>query len=288
MNDPAPALCATLATMYRDDPRLAGLIGPGGPFEVEEATLDGVPLRVFVRAPRTIVDCFEMGRGHADLVHIVHQGERWTFAQVHDRARRLARELRGTFGIGRGDRVAIAMRNLPEFVVSFWAAALNGAIVVPLNSWWTGPELRYALSNAGAKVVFVDPERLDRVVQGGHPPDVAVVGVRGKGGDASFEDLVSGDPLADDDIARLAPDDPSPSSTRRARPAAPKGRWAPTGAPSPTSGTWRSASAREAIISAPAAAATAPGGDVGRGAAVPHRRHRRDHRQPDGWLEDRA
>ncbi len=61
------------------------------------------------------------------------------------------------------------MRNLPEFVVSFWGAALTGAIVVPLNSWWTGGELAYALRDAGVSVVFVDDERLERIV-GRRPP----------------------------------------------------------------------------------------------------------------------
>ena len=73
-----------------------------------------------------------------------------------------ARELQSTFGVRPGDRVAIAMRNLPEFVVSFWGVALAGAIVVPLNSWWTGRELIYALRNAGVSVVFADDERLER------------------------------------------------------------------------------------------------------------------------------
>ena len=71
-----------IASVYRDDPRLAPLIGPGGPFEVEEVVLDGVPLRVFVRAPRTILDTFDMGIAHADLVHLVHDDERITFADV--------------------------------------------------------------------------------------------------------------------------------------------------------------------------------------------------------------
>ena len=57
--------------MYRDDPRLQPLIGPGAPFEVEAVVLDGVPLRDFVRAPRTIVDLFHMGAAHEALVNVV-------------------------------------------------------------------------------------------------------------------------------------------------------------------------------------------------------------------------
>jgi non-ribosomal peptide synthetase component F len=118
-----------LAPVYRDDPRLAPLIGPGAPFEVEAVVVDGIALRDFVRAPRTIVDVFAMGDGHADLVHVVYGDERWTHAELRRQARSLARELQTTFGVQPGDRVAIAMRNLPEYVVAFWGAALNGAVV---------------------------------------------------------------------------------------------------------------------------------------------------------------
>ena len=105
-----------VAPVYRDDPLLQPLIGPGGPFEVEAVVLDGVPLRDFVRAPRTIVDVFKMGAAHESLVHIVYQRERLTFGDVRSKSRSLARELHSTFGVRAGDRVAIAMRNLPEFV----------------------------------------------------------------------------------------------------------------------------------------------------------------------------
>jgi long-chain acyl-CoA synthetase len=198
-----------IAAVYRDDPRLEALIGPGGQFEVEEAVLDGVPLRVFVRAPRTILDTFAMGAAHADLVHLVHEGERLTFADVRQRAYALAEQLRTTFGVRTGDRLAIAMRNLPEFVIGFWAGALLGAIVVPLNSWWTGPELAYALTDAGATVAFLDDERLDRVLSHGRPEGVRLVGVRtARAADAPFDELVHGAPLADDQVAQLDPDDP--------------------------------------------------------------------------------
>jgi acyl-CoA synthetase (AMP-forming)/AMP-acid ligase II len=112
--------------------------------------------------------------------------------------------------VRQGDRVAIAMRNLPEFVVGFWGAALLGAIVVPLNSWWTGPELDYALDNAGATVAYVDDDRLARVLEHGRPDGVRLVSVRSDraGADATFDDLVHGTPLADDAVARLEPDDP--------------------------------------------------------------------------------
>jgi acyl-CoA synthetase (AMP-forming)/AMP-acid ligase II len=197
-----------VAAVYRDDPRLAPLIGPGAPFEVEPAVVDGIEMRDFVRAPRTIVDVFAMGDGHGDLVHVVYESERWTHAEVRRRARGLAHELRETFGVRPGDRVGIAMRNLPEYVVAFWGAALNGAIVVPLNAWWAGGELDYALRDAGVTVLFADDERIERVLADGRPDGLQIIGVRTDRGDVALDDLTDGDAIADNEIARLERDDP--------------------------------------------------------------------------------
>jgi acyl-CoA synthetase (AMP-forming)/AMP-acid ligase II len=197
-----------VAPVYRDDPRLEPLIGAGAPFEVEAVTVDGVRLRDFVRAPRTIVDIFHMGAAHEALVNVVYEGERLTFADVRAQARSVARGLKESFGVRAGDRVAIAMRNLPEYVVAFWGAALAGAVVVPLNSWWAGGELNYALRDAGATVVFADEERIDRVTADGRPGGIALVGVRAGSGDAAFSDLTAAPPIDDAGAAAVDRDDP--------------------------------------------------------------------------------
>ena len=66
-------------------------------------------------------------------------------------------------GVAKGDRVAIASRNLPQWVIAFWGTVLTGAVVVPINAWWTPEELQYGLSDSGTSVLFVDEERLERV-----------------------------------------------------------------------------------------------------------------------------
>jgi hypothetical protein len=101
-------------------PRLQVLVGPGAPFEVEEVEVRGVTVRSFVRGPATIMDAFEMTKSHADQVHLVFGDERLTFADVRLRSLGLARRLRDDFQVARGDRVAIAMRNFPEFFLAFW------------------------------------------------------------------------------------------------------------------------------------------------------------------------
>ena len=198
---------AGLAAVYRDDPRLQPLIGPNGPFEVHDVVIDGVPLRDFVRAPRSIIDIFDMGVAHVDKVHVVHRDERLTFGELRSRATSLARELQGTFGVRSGDRVAIAMRNLPEFNVAVWGAALAGAIVTPLNSWWLGAELAYALEDSEVKVAFLDGDRIQRLLDHGRPDGLTVVGVRTDSGDVAFDDLVVGPPIEPDAIVRRGLDD---------------------------------------------------------------------------------
>ena len=138
-------------------------------FEVEEVVIDGVPVRDFVRNPTSIIDIFEMGQAHADEVHVVYQDERMTFGQMRDRARSLARELHDTFGVRDGDRVALAMRNLPEFVVAVWGAALLGAIVDPAQLVVDRCRRGDALEDSDVKVAFLDAERAERLLDHGRP-----------------------------------------------------------------------------------------------------------------------
>ncbi len=278
-----------LAAVFRDDERLQPLIGPGGPFEVEAIVLDGVPLRVFVRAPRTVLDAFDLGVAHAERTQIVHEDERLTFAEVRARSLALARELQSSFGVRPGDRVAIAMRNLPEFVISFWGAALVGAIVVPLNSWWQGPELTYALQDAGAVVAFVDEERRDRVVSDGRPADLQLVTVRTAGGDETrFDELAFGAPLEESAIARPDPDDPVTILYTSGTTGRPKGALGThRGA---IANIWNMAfgAARESLIAGRRPDPSVQPASLSAAAPVPHRRRGRHHREPDRRLEDRA
>jgi long-chain acyl-CoA synthetase len=202
------------ADAYFADERLQALIGPGAPFEIEPLVLDRVPLRTFIRAPHTIIDAFRMSAAHEALDHLVFEDERLTFADVRRTALALAGQLATGLGVRKGDRVAIAMRNYPEFVIAFWGAALLGAIVVPLNSWWTGSELAYALEDAGVRVAFLDYERAGRLADGGDAPaEVHYVEVRGDGSDTlrsvSFEELAAGDPMSEHDLASTEPEDPA-------------------------------------------------------------------------------
>jgi long-chain acyl-CoA synthetase len=141
----------------------ATLTAAGQLFEMEELDIRGVTTRTWKNAPPSLRAVMDMSLGHGDAVFLVYEDERTTFAEHYRIACTLAHRLRDTFGIEQGDRVAIIMRNLPEWVMAFWAATLAGAIVVPLNAWWSGEELRYGLEDSGSKVAFVDTERVERI-----------------------------------------------------------------------------------------------------------------------------
>lgn len=142
----------------------ARLTAPGSPFAVGEAVIRGVPTRVWAAAPPTLRDIFLGGRRHGDKTFLVFEEDRASYEAFARATLTLAQDLiRG--GVRPGDRVAIAMRNLPEWPVALFATLLTGAIAAPLNAWWTGPELEYALNDCGAAVAIVDQERHARLAE---------------------------------------------------------------------------------------------------------------------------
>ncbi len=142
----------------------ANLTATGQPFEMEDMTIRGIPTRTWKTAPSSLRSVLELSSLHGEKDFLVYEDERVTFEEHFRIAATLAQQLIERFGISKGDRVAIAMRNLPEWIIAFWASISAGAVVVPLNAWWVGDELAYGLSDSGTKVVFVDEERQGRIL----------------------------------------------------------------------------------------------------------------------------
>ena len=148
--------------MTRDQVKDA-LCAPGMPFEMETAEIEGVPTRVWKNAlPNLAVLAAHANASFGDREFVVYEDERVTYAAWYRAVATLAHALQDR-GVKKGDRVALAMRNLPEWPVAFFAAAVTGAIVVPLNAWWTGEELAFGLADSGAAVLICDAERWDRI-----------------------------------------------------------------------------------------------------------------------------
>ena len=142
----------------------ARLTAPGQRFETEELVIRGVPTRVWKNCPPTLRAVFQNSLAFRDRELLVYENDRATYGAFHKATIALANEL-VALGVGKGDRVAVIMRNLPEWPVAFFAAAVVGAIITPLNAWWTGPELEYGLTDSGTKVAIVDGERLERLAE---------------------------------------------------------------------------------------------------------------------------
>jgi len=141
----------------------AFLTSPGTPFEMETVNIRGVPIRTYKGTPPSLRAIFDAGRAFGDRDFLVYQGERVSFENHYRAASALGRVLKEKYGVKKGDRVAIIMRNFPEWSVAFWAIAAIGGIIVPLNAWGTGPELEYGISDSGSRVVILDHERLERL-----------------------------------------------------------------------------------------------------------------------------
>ncbi len=137
--------------------------GPGAKFEMEEKVINGIKLRTYKHAPLTLRDVVLNSKQWDFREYLVFEDERVSYAAHYKAVAHLARRLREDFGITKGDRVAVVMRNYPQWAVGFWAALAIGAIATPLNSWWTGEELEYGLADSGAKVAIVDQEKLERI-----------------------------------------------------------------------------------------------------------------------------
>lgn len=159
--------------------RLRILTAPGGDFPLVDLDLDGVRLEMFDRDPRTMRDAFLATRVHAEQTAIVYEDQHWTYRDQWDTVVAFAHALQER-GLRKGDRLGIAMRNYPEFIFSFWAGQLLGAVVVPFNGWLKRPELAELVRDTRPEVLVVDGERLallaeeDLLAYGVH----TVVGVR--------------------------------------------------------------------------------------------------------------
>ncbi len=139
------------------------LCQPGTPFEIIEREIRGINTKTWKNAPPSLRAVVEMTKAHGSNDYIVYGDERLTYAEHYKKVAALSQVLINEFGVKKGDRVALAMRNFPEWPVVFWSVVSIGAIIVPLNAWWTGEELQYGLTDSGASVLFADQERIERL-----------------------------------------------------------------------------------------------------------------------------
>jgi acyl-CoA synthetase (AMP-forming)/AMP-acid ligase II len=155
----------------------AELDAPGSPFATHMTTIRGVPAKSYVAAPPHMRAIWETTAVHGDKDYLVYEDERYSYAEIHAQVRKLAAHLVAN-GITPGSRVAIAMRNYPEWVVGYWAGVSVGAAVVGMNAWWTPPEMEYALNDSEPRVLIADDERLERLAQMPTQRSMHIIAVR--------------------------------------------------------------------------------------------------------------
>jgi long-chain acyl-CoA synthetase len=140
------------------------LTAPGAPFEIAEIEVRGARLKSFKNAPPNVRALWLSTAAFGDRDYLVYGDERLTYAQAHARVASVANWLISV-GVKPGDRVAIAMRNYPEWMLVYWAAVSIGVAVVGMNAWWTATEMAYGLGDAQPKVLFADAERITRLAE---------------------------------------------------------------------------------------------------------------------------
>ncbi|MBU6166818.1 MAG: acyl--CoA ligase [Alphaproteobacteria bacterium] len=154
------------------------LTGPGGAFEITTITVNGHPVRAYATALPDVRALWQSTAQFADRPYLVYGDERLSYAQAHARVDAIAAWLAAQ-GVQPGDRVAIAMRNYPEWLLIYWACVATGITVVGMNAWWTPQEMAYALGDAAPRALFLDAERLERFRAIAPPPaGITLIGVR--------------------------------------------------------------------------------------------------------------
>ncbi|MEO6623302.1 MAG: class I adenylate-forming enzyme family protein [Burkholderiaceae bacterium] len=140
---------------------VTALTATGQPYALADAQIQGRAVRVFVNAPSSLRALFEGNL--SDKPFLIYEGEQLSFAHAWAAARRIGHVLVHQCGVHHGDRVAIAMRNYPEWVLAFTAITSIGAVAVAMNAHWQSAEMAYGLTDCGAMVLIADQERLDRL-----------------------------------------------------------------------------------------------------------------------------
>ena len=112
---------------------------------------------------RSVADVpFLQARERGARVALSFEGGTLTYAELDERARRVAAFLRER-GVGRGDRVAIMLPNLPEVALAYFGAIAAGAVAVPVNYRLSPPEVAYVLEDSGAAALVTTPVQLERL-----------------------------------------------------------------------------------------------------------------------------
>jgi acyl-CoA synthetase (AMP-forming)/AMP-acid ligase II len=130
-------------------------------FQTENVEIRGTIYKAFNKVPADLKELLEYGKKVREWEEfIVYEKEKISYLDFCNQVSKLSSFLQKEVGIKKGDKVAIAMRNYPEYLIILMAVASIGGIVVFVNAWWTTEEMEYGFDDSTAKVCFADKERL--------------------------------------------------------------------------------------------------------------------------------
>ena len=164
----AMTLAEAAANLMQTDPR----------FAVTQQEVHGTTYRVFANAPANLREMMRVNAdAHGEKDFLIYEGERLSYPAFCEQVNRAA-HMMSAMGVTKGDRVALVMRNYPEIVLLMMAVQSIGAIVVPMNAWWTAEELAYGFEDSGAKLAFADGPRHERIATFAQAQGIRLIGVR--------------------------------------------------------------------------------------------------------------
>ncbi|GAA5928967.1 hypothetical protein JCM1841_006433 [Sporobolomyces salmonicolor] len=192
------------------------MTGPGAPWEYEEKVIKGRRVKTYKQLPGSVRDFWLATKPFANREYIVYEDERLTFGAADAKVRHLA-SLFHHRGVRKGDRVAIAMRNLPEWALSFFAAHMLGAVAVAVNAWLSPEAFAHCLELTQPRIVLVDEERAkllqDRIAPLRRQGCKAFLVTRSShqvgAGLEKLEDALRASPARDLPDVNISPEDPA-------------------------------------------------------------------------------
>lgn len=188
--DPAAPAAAVMTT----------LTGPGGAFELTNENVLGTRLPVFKNRAKSLAEIIATSVEHGDRDYIVTADRRISFTEHRDQVAALATAMREEYGVSKGDRVAIAAANTPEWILAFWATVSLGAVTVGYNAWWSASEMDYGTTTVEPKLLVVDAKRAE-LLEGSGVPLLRM--------DQQFSDLIQKNLGAALPAVQVAEDDPA-------------------------------------------------------------------------------
>jgi acyl-CoA synthetase (AMP-forming)/AMP-acid ligase II len=131
-----------------------------GVFEVVNVQRNNVTYPAFLTLPTSLPEMFKnAAQTHGSADFLVYKTERYSFEHLYQLASAFSCGLRDEFNTAKGDKVIIAMRNYPEWIVAFMGITMLGAVAVPVNAWWTEQEFKQAIEHSQSQLVITDDKR---------------------------------------------------------------------------------------------------------------------------------